>query len=94
MEDGSLQSSNKQGHKPQQAAKAEGMNYRNCIWRRFKSRASAKRRKSWRDGNIREGGFQPVNRDNICATHLKAEELISALQDQIRAAVKRSQRRN
>ena len=71
------------------------MNYQNCIRRRFKSRASAERRKSGRDGNIREGGFQPINRDNIrFVTHLKAEELISAIQGQIRAAVKRSQRRN
>ena len=71
------------------------MNYRNCIWRRFKSRASVERQKSWRGGNIRKGGFQPVDGDKICfVTHLKAEELISVLQDQIRAAVKRSQSRS
>ena len=71
------------------------MNYQNCIRRRFKSRASAERRKSQRDGNIREGGLQPVDGNNIrFVTHLKAEELIFVLQDQIRALVKRSQRRN
>ena len=49
--------------------------YQNCIWRRFKSKASAEKRKSQRDWHIRVDGFQQVDGDNIrCVTHLKAEE--------------------